>query len=792
MAEAGASGGGSGKKGGKTNKDREEEKLAISKRVINNELKFKDVTPNKRSGCWKKFQLVVTNDAEEKDTGFVHCRDCGVYSRNSGTSGLNRHECALVPSESNSTEGVVLVKVKAHPTAKNAVLDATAEFCASDLRALSIVEGDGFRALAQTLILVGERFGKVDVQDLLSSPKTIKRRIHELAETERADLYPRVQAAAEAGELGCTLDMWLEDSKKISIMTCNVCFPQLNVETNEWEAKTYVFFTEPFPKDQAKSAENLRAFIIKMFAERGIPENNLGKVCFVTDGEAALKNALSDWWREYCSAHAYNIVHTHTMTVAPRDFQSLPPRAEAIAKQVEEVVADLRKLRTGKLGKAAISQVKLVFPKSFARSNCVSFVSDNILKIREALTKAKATNSLLILNDLHLGNLVSLKTYMKDLEEAVGRIGHTSGSALPAVLNLTKLRDSDTDFMREIRLHLSANENILVLRVLHLRDSCNGLVSYMKATGQMEDLTTSLKPYMEVRWNSFHRMLESIQKVYTELLAFFERKNQGLNEKDRITKLEAIDKDLLDDLICLLTPMKVESELLQAKYSVTASLPLVSYHKLRAAYSPQESDTSVVRVMRARLFRELEQVVKVTMTHKLATFLEPSFRSFRNLLTEEEKTKVHDVARELIAELGPADPSPDDPATAEEEALPPPTKRQKSDPYAAFRDEIVPVGPIGDKVKAYLDEPLGEHDLQNPKPLAWWSRRAEKFPRLARLARRYLVVPATSAESERTFSDAGWTLNKRRKNLEMGVLDDLLFLHCNFKEKIRTKLQRLR
>ncbi|KAE8738221.1 hypothetical protein FOCC_FOCC016305 [Frankliniella occidentalis] len=549
---------------------------------------------------------------------------------------MNRHQCALIPSQNNSIAEVELVK--AHPSAKSAVLEATAEFCATDLRALSVVEGEGFRALAQTLILVGERYGKVDVEDLLSAPKTIKRRINQLAEAERADLYPRVQAAAEAEELACTLDMWL-DSKKRSIMTCNVSFPELNAETNIWEAKTYNYFTEPFPQEQSKSAENLRAFIVKMFAKRGVSEDKLVKVCFVTDGEAALQNALSDWWREYCTAHACNIVYTHAMTLAPKDFQSLPPTAETLAKNVEEIVADLRKLRTQKLGKAAISDAKLAFPKSFARANCIAFISDNYLKVRQVLTKAKATKTLELLELIH--------------------------------------------------------------------------------AGQVENLTTSLKPYMEIRWNSFHRMLSSIQKVYAELQVLFERKNDGVPENERNTKLEAVNKDLLDDMVCLLTPMKVESELVQAKYSVTAPLPLVSYHKLRAAYSPQEGDTDVIRVMRARLFSELQQVVKVTMTHKLATFLEPSFRGFRNMLTEEEKTK-------------------------------------------------------------------------NPKPLAWWSQRAGRFPRLARLARRYLVIPATSAESERTFSDAGWILNKRRKNLEIGVLDDLLFSHCNYKAKIRAKMQRLR
>ena len=68
----------------------------------------------------------------------------------------------------------------------------------------------------------------------------------------------------------------------------------------------------------------------------------------------------------------------------------------------------------------------------------------------------------------------------------------------------------------------------------------------------------------------------------------------------------------------------------------------------------------------------------------------------------------------------------------------------------------------------------------------------KRFPKLSKLARKYLTIPATSAESERTFSDAGWILNKRRKNLESAIIADLLLLHCNCREKLQERLQALK
>jgi hypothetical protein len=40
-------------------------------------------------------------------------------------------------------------------------------------------------------------------------------------------------------------------------------------------------------------------------------------------------------------------------------------------------------------------------------------------------------------------------------------------------------------------------------------------------------------------------------------------------------------------------------------------------------------------------------------------------------------------------------------------------------------------------------------------PLVWWKKRRREFPDLTRMARQYLVVPATSVSPERFFSRVG-------------------------------------
>jgi hypothetical protein len=80
------------------------------------------------------------------------------------------------------------------------------------------------------------------------------------------------------------------------------------------------------------------------------------------------------------------------------------------------------------------------------------------------------------------------------------------------------------------------------------------------------------------------------------------------------------------------------------------------------------------------------------------------------------------------------------------------------------------------ETEAYLCEPVHTED-----PLEWWKFNDYKFPKIAILARKYLRVPATEVPSERSFSVAGNTVTRRRALLDPAKVDELLFIHKNYK-----------
>ena len=64
--------------------------------------------------------------------------------------------------------------------------------------------------------------------------------------------------------------------------------------------------------------------------------------------------------------------------------------------------------------------------------------------------------------------------------------------------------------------------------------------------------------------------------------------------------------------------------------------------------------------------------------------------------------------------------------------------------------------------------------------LAWWKEASKEYPLLAEIAREYYCVPATSASSERSFSQAGLVVTSKRHNLNVKTIEMLCFVNQNY------------
>ena len=71
------------------------------------------------------------------------------------------------------------------------------------------------------------------------------------------------------------------------------------------------------------------------------------------------------------------------------------------------------------------------------------------------------------------------------------------------------------------------------------------------------------------------------------------------------------------------------------------------------------------------------------------------------------------------------------------------------------------------------------HKLKEVDPLEWWKDHHEDFKVVWELAEEFLAIPATSADSERAFSNSNNVLTLKRTRLASQLVDDAVHLKQN-------------
>jgi len=91
-----------------------------------------------------------------------------------------------------------------------------------------------------------------------------------------------------------------------------------------------------------------------------------------------------------------------------------------------------------------------------------------------------------------------------------------------------------------------------------------------------------------------------------------------------------------------------------------------------------------------------------------------------------------------------------------------------------FESAISPMQLEMNRYLNHIDLPPANCDV-----LKWWKDHCKEFPLLAKCARKYLCIQASSASSERTFSTGGSTVTYKRTKLDVENVHMLVYCKDN-------------
>ena len=333
---------------------------------------------------------------------------------------------------------------------------------------------------------------------------------------------------------------------------------------------------------------------------------------------------------------------------------------------------------------------------------------------------------------------------------------------------------------------------------------CRNLVSHFnrsaKSTNLLKKKQTDLKhkslcliQEVATRWNSSYYMAERILNQQQPICATLMELRKG--------ELMPTDAEFktLECFVEVMKPFVDITEALGAENWVTiSSLAPLLYKILNICLKISSTDNRVVVAMKEAMYNDLSNRYHGTQRIILnkSALLDPRFKSLP-FLKPEEKNDIAAAIVEEIVDLTLGIQSTDGDALiqsidldADTSCSAPKPKRSRgehvlltilSDVFApSSEDEVTdnnsdsPRVQANLEIKAYLKEEPTEE-----APLEWWKRNAFRYPLLSNIARRYLIIPATSVPSERVFSTAGHIANQKRACLLPENVTMLVFLAEN-------------
>ncbi|RLU25470.1 hypothetical protein DMN91_002148 [Ooceraea biroi] len=373
-------------------------------------------------------------------------------------------------------------------------------------------------------------------------------------------------------------------------------------------------------------------------------------------------------------------------------------------------------------------------------------------------------------------------------EKVLAVVTDNAVNVVNAVRDMTEIQEQDGLTCAAHTMQLVVNEALACHQdiqeicqkagklVGHFRHSNVTTTDWQSKQAQLNIKSSKLIQSVKTRWNSTLEMLERLIANRLPISNVLTDRNVTTSIVARKLEITEVQWVQMEELVNLLRPLQMATTVFCGDNYSPASIvrPLI-WKIVRHHMQPIPEDSDSATTFKIFVSTELGNHFKLTEWENFsnvsarltASFLDPRSKNLEDELTETIQ-KVQEHVRTLLdAEpVNTTSNAEDDPRKAV----------HKTALEFLFYQPVRCLNDIESQLQAYLTEPQLRFDLDH---LEWWKTRADKFPALAILAKKYLCIPATSASAERTFSTAGNIVTSKRNCLSPENVNMLVFLLQN-------------
>lgn len=248
--------------------------------------------------------------------------------------------------------------------------------------------------------------------------------------------------------------------------------------------------------------------------------------------------------------------------------------------------------------------------------------------------------------------------------------------------------------------------------------------------------------------------------------------------------------DALESINKALSPLKDFTDALSGElYPSVLYLKPILHLFNNQILKHQDGDTELTTTIKEELLKYLNEKYDDQKTKELldmASLVDPRFKTtyIKQERVDYIKTRADAELQKLEAELAEPKvvPLPSD-ATSRDQDDPEeaPAKKKKKSLSSRFETAAKPSQVAPHSSRESIENELNFFVLldagPDADPLEWWKENEERFPHVAKLARKYLCIPATGSPSEWAFSASENIVSCQSSAVKPPRVDQLVFQH---------------